>query len=138
MRHILTLCAVAGLASLAGGSALIASQTTHAERDARDQAKLDKALAGKTAGTPVSCIPLRQVSNTTYIGDDTILYRVNSKLTYRNDPVGGCSGLRHGAGLVTRTPSTQLCAGDIATVRDFTTGIDTGSCSMSEFVPYRG
>ncbi|WP_136163667.1 hypothetical protein [Sphingomonas flavalba] len=138
MRHSLTLCIAAGLASLTSGSVLVASPSTaRAERAAADQAKLDKALAGKTPGKPVNCIALNRVNGTTYIGDSTILYRVNAKLTYRNDPVGGCPGLRNGAGLVTRTPSTRLCSGDIATVRDFVTGIETGACSMAEFVPYR-
>lgn len=136
MRRILILAA-AGLAVTAGTSALVAKSQSAVDRSARDQATLDKALAGKVAGKPQSCIPLIQIRDTTYIGSTTILYRVSSNLVYRNDPAGGCPGLRAGSGLITRTSTGQLCSGDIAQVRDFSANFSAGSCALGEFVPYR-
>jgi hypothetical protein len=37
---------------------------------------------------------------------------------------------------VTRTSSSQLCRGDIATVIDTSTRTPVGSCVFGDFVPY--
>lgn len=137
MRRLPLVIAAAGLAAIAGGTAVIAASEPAPALSARDQAKLDAALAGKTAGPPQSCIPLVQIRNTTYVGNRTILYRISSKLVYRNDPPGGCPGLREGSGLITSTPTGMLCSGDIAHVRDFVAGFSTGACALGDFVPYR-
>jgi hypothetical protein len=39
--------------------------------------------------------------------------------------------------MVTRTTSTRLCEGDIATVVDPVSGIFHGSCALGAFTPYR-
>ena len=103
----------------------------------RDLKLMDQWLGDKQAGPPVSCIPQRQIRSTHYVGDRTILYKVSNTLVYRNDPAGGCPGLNSSAALITRTPTGQLCRGDIAHVRDFGLGFSSGSCALSEFVPYR-
>lgn len=103
----------------------------------RDQKIMDQWLAGKQAGTPVNCIPQRQIRSTYYIGGQTILYRISNKLVYRNDPPGGCPGLDSNLALETRTPTGMLCEGDIAQVRDYSQGYSPGACALGKFTPYR-
>lgn len=137
MRRLPLFIAATGLAAVLGATAVIAAPDAAPALSAKDQAKLDKALAGKTAGASQTCIPLVQIRNTTYVGNRTILYRISSNLVYRNDPPGGCPGLREGAGLITTTTTGMLCSGDIAQVRDFVAGFSTGACALGDFVPYR-
>ncbi len=104
-------------------------------REAGVQEKLAKQLAGLVPGKPTSCInqfPQKQSSGY----GATILYRVNRNLVYRSDTVGGCEGIARGDILVTRTPSGQLCRGDIAQTFDQASRFPTGSCSFGDFVPY--
>ncbi len=67
-----------------------------------------------------------------------LIYRVSPKLAYVNDTGGGCEAVARGDALITRQYSSRLCRGDIARTRDMTTRIDSGSCVMGSFVPYRG
>ena len=101
-----------------------------------DAERLDKALAGRTAGKPVSCVSLRDLSGSEVIGDD-ILYRVNSKLLYRNQSSGGCDSARHGDALITRPYGSRLCRGDIVRTAELTVGFESGACVLGKFTPYR-
>jgi hypothetical protein len=137
--------AKAALAVMAGVAALGASTMAQGDaggrrerpvhpRDAKVEAQW---LAGKVAGNPVDCISLTEARSSRNIGDRTILYRVNNKLIYRNDPPGGCPGLAPGSTVISQTPTTRLCRGDILTVRDMVAGFNSGSCTLGAFVPYR-
>lgn len=137
MRHLLPLIALPLLGACMSGPPSPEAQAAAADRQAEIDAEIARELAGKVPGDPVSCISINRVRSSKHIGDQTLLYEVSSNLVYRNDPVGGCNGLDFGRALITRTPSTQLCAGDIARVADLQTGMDTGSCAFSEWIPYR-
>lgn len=107
------------------------------QRSASQQQSFDKALAGKVAGKPESCLPLYRSNDMTVIDDDTILYR-DGRTTYVNKPLGGCNNLGNGSyALVTHSQGSQICRGDIAQVRDISAGINVGSCALGDFVPYR-
>ncbi|KQO07043.1 hypothetical protein ASF09_12385 [Sphingomonas sp. Leaf242] len=105
-------------------------------RDSEVQAKLAKELAGLVPGKPETCISQFPQKQSSGYGA-TILYRVNSGLVYRSDTVGGCEGIARGDILVTRTPTGQLCRGDIAQTFDQASRFPTGSCSFGAFIPYR-
>lgn len=99
---------------------------------------LDKQLAGKVAGEPVNCIPLRLADNTIRVSDDILLYRVSKRLVYRNDLANSCPGLaRNDDIIVVRTYGSQLCDSDILQLVDRTSGISGGACSLGQFTPYR-
>lgn len=120
-----------------------ASSEAREARWAKEDARLEKALAGKTAGQPVSCIRLRDTRGTESFDNDknTILFKVSRKLVYRTDTNGSCKRVGSGGdALITRSfTGDQLCRGDIAQSASLTThGFPTGSCAMGEFVPYRG
>ena len=137
MRHLLPLIALPLAAACMSVPPAPQAQAAAADRQAAIDAELAQELAGKVPGDPVSCINTSRIRSSKHIGDQTLLYEVSSKLVYRNDPVGGCNGLDFGRALITRTPSTQLCAGDIARVADLQTGMETGGCAFSKWVPYR-
>lgn len=104
---------------------------------ARDIQIMDRWLEGRTPGPAVSCIPLRQIRSTYYVGGRTILYRMRNGTVYRNEPPGGCPGLNSNLALETRNPTGLLCRGEIAFVRDYSQGFSPGACSLGEFVPFR-
>ena len=126
----------------ATGAALIATSTIAvAEKDsysAKSAEKLGKALAGRTAGPPVSCISNMRGSNLTVIDDYTILVKEGGTI-YVQKPHDGCYGLGNGSySLVTRIAgSNRLCSGQIGELVDRVSGYGYGSCVFGEFVPYR-
>lgn len=104
--------------------------------DAALTPKVAEALAGRTAGKPVSCVRLRDVRSTQIVDESAIIYKLSNKRWLVNFPAGGCASLRPDRALVTSTPSTSLCRGDIARVIDPPTPIEYGSCGLGDFVPY--
>ena len=105
------------------------------EANAAAAEKLGKALAGLTPGQPTSCMPRFPTTQVQAFGP-TILYTVSRGLKYRTDTAGGCERVGRGDILVTRSPSGQLCQGDIATTIDQTARTFSGSCSFGPFVRY--
>jgi hypothetical protein len=119
-----------------GGAALLAGcATTGAAADRPEDPEVTKALAGKVAGEPRDCLSLVDArSSSTYEG--TVLYRVSSKLTYRND-MNGCPSLRDDRIPVLDVRGSQICRGDIMRLADRYSGGIWGACSFGKFVPYR-
>ena len=114
---------------------------TPQERIATQQAnaatadRLAKELAGLTPGQSTTCMPRSGNTQVEAFGP-TILYTVSRSLKYRSDTTGGCERVGRGDILVTRSPSGQLCQGDIATTIDQTARTLSGSCSFGPFVRY--
>lgn len=126
----------------ATGAALVATSTIAiAEKDsysAKSAEKLGKALAGRTAGAPVSCIGNMRGSDMQVIDDNTILFKEGGTV-YVQKPRGGCHGLgSSNYTLVTRIAgSNRLCRGQIGEIVDRVSGFTYGSCVFDDFVPYR-
>jgi hypothetical protein len=121
-------------------AALLGSCTTapaQVTRTADAQQELDKALAGRVAGKPVSCIPTYRADDMKIIDDYTLLFKDGSTI-YLQQPHGGCSGIAaHRNVLISRPmPSNQLCSGDIQSLFDPVSRIGGGACVFSDFVPY--
>ncbi len=95
------------------------------------------ALAGRSEGPAVSCINQRGLRGNRSLGEGVILFEGRGDTLYVNRPAAGCPVLDFGRALVTRTTSTQLCRGDIATVVDPISGFSHGSCALGDFTPYR-
>ena len=116
------------LAALAVAVPLAAAQ----QQDAR----LDHALKGLTAGTPQKCIKRHSVNGTlTY--DATLLFEGGRRFYYRNDVQGSCSGLAHGdTAVITTTHGDEYCAGDTVRTHAPTGGAFSGACLLGDFVPY--
>jgi hypothetical protein len=101
-----------------------------------DAERVEKALAGRSAGKPRSCVQLRDLGDSEVIGDD-IFYRSNHRLLYRNRTSGGCEDARRGDALITKTYTSNLCRGDVVRTADLHSGFETGFCILGDFVPYR-
>ena len=105
------------------------------QRSAQAADQLGRALAGKVALPPVSCLPGSRAGDMTVIDEGTILFR-HGRTVYRNDLEGGrCTGLGGGNALLTRQHGA-LCRGEIAQVVNLGSGTTIGSCVLGDFVPY--
>ena len=130
-----TIILALGLAALAGCTQGPPAEPQLGVREAK---RLDKLLAGKVAGEPVSCISSFDSSRLEVLGDNTLAYRANKNLVYRNTLQGACRGLAQGDTLVmNRLISSQYCRGDIAHVVNLPSGAMSGSCALGDFVPYK-
>src|SRR3546814_4889243 len=84
---------------------------------AKQQATLTKALEGKVAGKPQSCMSMIPRADLQVISDDVLLYKIG-RTVYVNRMMGNCSGLTNGRTLVSNVWGSQVCRGDIARVAD--------------------
>lgn len=120
------------------GIALLSAPALAERKEAPLSDKAQELLANYEPGGTVSCIPLRQVSSSRIVDETAIIYRINSRKLFVNRPAGGrCAGLRENRAIVTRSPSANLCSGDIAQVIDPPTRMEFGSCPLGTFTEYR-
>ena len=104
--------------------------------EVREQARIDRALAGLMPGAPQRCLRRDEV-NQIQTFKDTILYVQGRGRIYRNNVSGGCAGLRYGDIVISRSyGGSDYCAGDIIQTRP-AMGPISGSCTLGEFIPYR-
>lgn len=105
---------------------------------ADDEAKLGAKLAGyEPAGPPERCVNMRDLQGNESAGETAIVFDGTGGRKWVNRPAGGCPSLEFGRALRTRTISSQLCRGDIATVFDPVSRIEYGGCGLGDFEPYR-
>ena len=98
--------------------------------------KLAKLIAGRTAGASRSCIPQLPNNQSTTVEKVGVVYDVGGT-RYVSRFQGGCEELSQFTMIVTRTPTTQLCEGDIAEIyTNPAPSIEVGSCTFGPFVPY--
>jgi hypothetical protein len=101
------------------------------------QGRLDHALEGRMAEPAVSCVSQRLLRNNRSIGESVILFEGANGRLYVNRPPAGCPSLEYGRSMLTHTPMSQLCEGDIVTIFDPVSRFEYGSCGLGNFVPYR-
>jgi hypothetical protein len=106
-----------------------------AQESAAAASGLQKELAGLTPGAPMACMPRLNNTQIKAYGP-TLVYSVSRTLKYRTDTAGGCERVARGDILVTQSPLGQLCQGDIATTVDQGSRMQSGSCSLGQFVRY--
>ena len=103
-----------------------------------DEAKLAAQLAGYApSGPPVTCVNMRDLDGNRSAGEAAIVFDGRGGRKWVNRPAGGCPSLEFGRALRTRTSTSQLCRGDIATVFDPVARIEYGACGLGDFEPYR-
>jgi hypothetical protein len=114
------------------------SDEARVEMAANDEATLAAQLRGfEPAGPPVQCVSTRDLRGNRSAGETAIVFTGNGGRLWVNRPAAGCPDLRMSRALKTRTPSTRLCRGDIATVFDPLTRFEYGGCGLGDFEPYR-
>ena len=114
---------------------LLAAGAAQAEPVDRE-AELARALQGRVAGEPVSCIDLHRVHSSRVINDTAIIYETAGTL-YVNRPRAGASALNQWDALVTRPLGSRLCNVDPVQLIDPRSGAMTGIVMLDDFVPYR-
>lgn len=114
--------------SLAGGA--MAADTSAQE------AKLAKALEGRTAGEPVDCIMQHEIRSSRIFDGVGILYELSNGTYYLNRPKSGASSLHWSNILLTDTHSNQLCSIDTVKLLDSSTRMQMGFVGLDKFVPY--
>lgn len=117
------------------GAAMVASPAMAVGRDSPD-VQMQKLLANRTAGTPVSCISLTRSRSSQVIPGRAIVYRDGGTL-YVNRPQSGAESLDDNSILVTRSIGTQLCRGEAVNLIDRGAGFQRGFVLLGDFVPYR-
>lgn len=137
MRHLLLLASACLAASCTTGEPGEADMRA-ADMMARDEASLSAQLRGfEPAGPPVQCVSSRDLRGNRSAGETAIVFSGTGGRLWVNRPPAGCPDLSFSRALKTRTPSTRLCRGDIATVFDPVSGFTYGGCGLGEFEPYR-
>lgn len=107
-----------------------------ARADAVSAQGLERELAGLVPLGETACInPERGAGQWKSFGA-TAVYSVGRGLKYRTDTTGGCEAQGRGDILVTRTTSSKLCQGDIATTINPVSKTLTGSCAFGRFTRY--
>jgi hypothetical protein len=105
------------------------------EANAAAAASLARDLAGLTPHKGSTCMPRYPTTQVKAYGP-TIVYTVSRGLKFRSDTAGGCERVGRGDILITRSPQSQLCQGDIATTIDSASRTFSGSCSFGPFIRY--
>jgi hypothetical protein len=129
---------VSSLLALSGALTLGSCSTAPVQEvpSPKAQRELANALAGRTPGPAVRCLPNYRSNGMQVVDDNNILFR-DGRTIYLQRPRGGCSGLNNGMTLVTRQFGTsQLCDGDINHTVDLLSGMQGGACVFGPFVPY--
>lgn len=135
MRKTVPILGAAVLALL--GSSCAPNPEAVRRAELKTQRELAEALAGRTAGEPLRCIPNYRTSQLQIVDDQTLLYR-DGKTIYLQRPLSPCNGIANGSRtLVTKVYGVnQFCHGDINETIDLHTGIRGGACVFGDFVPY--
>src|SRR3712207_6205044 len=128
--------------TLLASACLAAGCTTHegdpVDMTANDEATLSAQLAGYAPDGPaISCVNMRDLQGNRSAGESAIVFSGRGGRKWVNRPPAGCPDLGFSRALQTRTTSTRLCRGDIATVFDPLTGASYGGCGLGDFEPYR-
>jgi hypothetical protein len=116
----------------AGATVQAADKPTRAEKN---QAKLAKLLEGRTAGTPMTCIPGFQSNQLQVIEGVALVYGSGDTL-YVARPTYPDS-LRWDDIVVINRFGGQLCHTDIIRTVDRMSGFTTGTLFLDKFVPYK-
>jgi hypothetical protein len=119
-------------AVLVGATALAADKPGRAEKN---EARLAELLKGRTAGTPLSCIPAFDANKLEVIEGIAMVYGRGETL-YVARPTNPQS-MRWDDVIVINRSGGQLCHTDIIRTVDRMGGFTTGVLFLDKFVPYK-
>lgn len=100
------------------------------------EVKLGRALEDRVAGKPTNCIALRRIRGSRIIDRTAIIYEAGGTL-YINRPSSGAETLSASNVLVTKTPTGEVCRGEIVQLFDTGAHFQVGTVILGPFVPYR-
>jgi hypothetical protein len=138
-RRFRKVCAMVRTAALmiASSFLLFAAPSVAADKAAqRGEERLEKLLANRTPGEPVSCIRLRDIQSTQVLDGTAIVYEGFGGRLYVNRPPVGADALRDDDILVTKTWTDELCSVDTVRLVDRGARFERGFVGLGKFVPY--
>jgi hypothetical protein len=92
-------------------------------------------LAGRTAGTPQSCVTIHRDENLVVVDSRTVLYG-SGKTVWLNHLRTECPGMNRMNILVTEPHGGQYCSGDTVRSLDPVSRVPGPTCVLGDFVPY--
>lgn len=98
--------------------------------------ELGKALAGRVAGKPQSCIDPQAVGGPQIVGNRTLIYRQSGQRLWVTTLPDACPFLRTNVIVVTELYGGQLCRSNRFRTITPNTSIPSGICRFGAFVPY--
>lgn len=125
------LLVAAAMMVFAGAAAQAADKS---ERTEKAEAKLSQMLEGRTAGTPVTCIPAFRSNQLQVIEGVALVYRSGDTLYVAR--ATNPESMRWDDILVINRMGGQLCHTDIIRTVDRMSGFNTGVVFLEKFVPY--
>ena len=125
MRRLLLSLALAGCAT-----------TGPSDWQAREQAALDRELAGRTAGEPESCITAHTSLSLSATGTGKFIYR-EGRTIWINQPLHECRNVSRLDTLIIEMNGSRYCRGDRVRAVESGGSIPGPMCVLGEFVPYR-
>ncbi|WP_369062411.1 hypothetical protein ABOZ73_09000 [Caulobacter sp. 73W] len=131
------LCLALALSAGLTAAAQAAPSKATVAREAKAQARLAKALEGRTPGEPVRCLRLTDIRSSRIYDRTAIVYEGLGGVLYVNKPRSGAHTLDSSDVLVTRTYTGDLCSIDIVHLWDPMSRMQNGFVGLGEFVPYR-
>ena len=96
--------------------------------------RLVDTLAGRAAGSPLTCLPSGRQWRSQTLHGGGMLYRSGGQ-TYVGTFQGGCPDYGR-FGVVATTRGNSMCAGDAVELRDTVTRRNLGLCVIGPFMPY--
>lgn len=132
-RRIMTMRKIA--IALATTAAVLTSASLEAKPRLTEQQRLEKLIAGRVAGEPVSCIPGWETRDMQVLEKTALVYGSGDTI-WVNVP-RNVRDLDDDDILVTHTNGSQLCDLDIVRTVDRTGHFQTGFLSLGQFVPYK-
>ncbi len=122
--------------AMVAAAAIAADQPARADKyTEKNEAKLAQMLQGRTAGTPVSCIPAPQSRKLEVIEGVALVYDAGDTIYVARptDP----QMLKRDDIMVIERFSSQLCNTDVVRTIDRVGGYMTGVIFLKQFVPYK-
>ena len=123
-------------AQIAAVIALAAAAVACAPAQPADAPAAIPELAGRTAGTPRSCVSIDSAASLRIVDAATVLYTTGSTV-WLNRLASQCPGVSGFDILITHPTGSQYCRGDFVQSVDPVSKIPGPSCVLGDFIPYR-
>jgi hypothetical protein len=127
------LIVAAAILSFAGAAAHTADKVD--KKTEESEARLARMLEGRTAGEPVSCIPLQRLNELEVIYGVALVYETGD-IIYVSRPTRP-EDLRRNDVVIVDRHTSQLCNSDVIKTVDRDVGYVTGVLFLGKFVPYK-
>lgn len=96
---------------------------------------LQRLMADRVAGEPVSCVRRTPTLRTRIVDERTVTFSSGSKTLFLTEPAD-CPGLKAGRNIDLMPDAKQFCENDEVAVIDLSAGVEHGICRLGKFTPW--